>query len=127
MNNKINPIVLVIGDMIAIALFTLIGFATHGEMELSYLPRMGASFFPVLIGWFLLAPWFGLFNDEAAEYKKILWRVPLAMLFAAPLATVLRAVVLHSAVIPLFALILGSTNAFGLLAWRLVYGRILGK
>ncbi len=123
MNNK----KLIIGDIIAIALLTIIGFVTHGEVGLSYLPRMAASFFPVLIGWFLLAPWFGLFDAEVAGNKQLLWRVPLAMLFAAPLATLLRSTLLHSAVQPLFALILGSTNALGLLLWRFAYAWKSGK
>jgi hypothetical protein len=44
------------------------------------------------------------------------------MFFAAPLAVILRAAWLHSSGVPLFTLVLGSTNAFGLLVWRFAYG-----
>lgn len=117
--NKKN--ILIFGDILAIAVLTLIGFATHGETDASYLPRMAAIFFPVLFSWFVLAPWFGMFDDQVNENPKLLWRVPLVLLFAAPLATTLRAVWLGSTSLPLFTLILGSTNALGMLIWRWIY------
>ncbi|NOT04813.1 MAG: DUF3054 domain-containing protein [Anaerolineales bacterium] len=117
--NKKN--ILIIGDIIEIAILTFIGFATHGEAGVSFIPRMGASFFPLLIGWFLVAPWLGLFDEQVNSNPKLLWRVLLAMLFVVPLAAVLRSTLLHSAVQPLFVLILGSTNALGMLIWRGVY------
>lgn len=112
---------LIIGDILAFAILTLIGFATHGEADISFIPRMGAAFFPLLIGWFLLAPWFGLFDEQVVSNPKNLWRVLLAMFFIAPLGTMLRAAWLHSAATPLFALVLGSTNALGILVWRIIY------
>ena len=48
--------ILVLGDILAILTVTIIGFASHGEGGVSFLPRMAAAFFPLLIGWFLLAP-----------------------------------------------------------------------
>lgn len=113
--------ILILGDIIAIAIVTVIGFVTHGETGFSFLPRMAASFFPVLAGWFLLAPWLGLFDEQVIANPKLLWRVPLAMLFAAPLAVILRAALLGSAALPLFTLILGLTSAFGMLIWRAFY------
>ncbi len=118
---------LIVGDFIAIALATVIGFITHGEMGAAYLSRMAASFFPVLLIWFLLAPWFGLFNDDVAANKKLIWRVPLAMLFVAPLAVMLRAAFLHVAVQATFALVLGSANAFALALWRFAYAWRMGR
>ena len=113
--------ILIFGDTLAIAILTFIGFATHGEADVSFIPRMGATFFPILISWFLLAPWFGLFDEQVTSNPKLLWRILFAMLFIAPLATILRAAWLHSAATPLFALILGSTNTLGMLIWRAVY------
>jgi hypothetical protein len=112
---------LVLGDILAIADITIIGFVTHGEMEASYLPRMGAAFFPVLIAWFLITPWFGLFEEQVITNPKKLWRVGLAVLLAAPLAAVLRSALLNTSVPPLFVLILGGSNALGMMFWRWVY------
>ncbi len=35
---------LVVGDILAIAIVTIIGFATHGETGTSFLPRMAVYF-----------------------------------------------------------------------------------
>ncbi len=118
---KNNKTILVAGDLIAIAIVTVIGFATHGETGISFLPRMAASFFPVSVSWFLLAPWFGLFDEQITSNSKLLWRIPLAMLLSAPLAVILRAILLGAAALPLFTLILGLTSAFGMLLWRALY------
>jgi hypothetical protein len=119
-----NKNAIVIGDILAIAILTIIGFATHDEMDISYLPRMAASFLPVLFAWFVLAPWFGLFDEEAISNPKHLLRIPLVFLFAAPLAVIIRSVVLAIPVIPMFALVLGSTNSLGMLVWRWLLGFI---
>jgi len=113
--------VLIAGDILAIAIVTIIGFATHGEADLSFLPRMLAAFVPLTIAWFLLAPWFGLFQQEIASNPKLFWRPVLAMLLAAPFAAVLRGLVLNTPIIPIFAVVLASTSAFGMIVWRGIY------
>jgi hypothetical protein len=113
--------ILVLGDIIALAIVTIIGFATHGETGLSFIPRMTTTFFPLLVAWFLISPWLGLFNSEVVSNLKLFWRPVLAMLLAAPLAVILRAAMLNAAALPLFTLILGLTSALGMLIWRTVY------
>ena len=112
---------LILGDLLAIALVTVIGFATHGETGLSFLPRMAAAFFPISLAWFVLAPALGLFRVENVSEPKQLWRPVLAMVFAAPLAAVLRGLLLNAPIIPIFAVVLASTSAFGMLVWRAIY------
>ena len=113
--------VLVIGDLLAIGLVTFIGFATHGEADLSFLPRMAATFFPLAISWFLLAPSMGLFDREIPSNLKQLWRPALTALFVGPLAAVLRGFVLNAPVIPVFAVVLSGTSALGMVVWRALY------
>jgi hypothetical protein len=117
--NKTNTLIL--GDILVIAILTFIGFATHGEADVSFIPRMGAAFFPLLIGWFLMAPWFGLFDEQVTSNLKLLWRVLLAMLFVAPFASILRSAFLHGAALPIFTLVLGGTNALAMLVWRAIF------
>ena len=112
---------LVPGDILAILLVTVIGFATHGEADLSFLPRMAAAFFPLTLAWFLLAPFLELFQMDVVSNPKQLWRPVLVMLFAGPFAAVLRGFLLSAPVIPNFAVILASTSAFGMLVWRGIY------
>jgi hypothetical protein len=112
---------LILGDILAIALVTFIGFATHGEAELSFLPRMLATFVPLTLAWFLLAPWLGLFQKEGTSVPRRLWQAALAMIFAAPFAAVLRGLILNVPIIPIFAVVLGFTSAFGMAVWRGVH------
>lgn len=110
-----------VGDVIALAIVTLIGFAVHGETDVSFLPRFLAIYFPLSISWFLLAPWFGLFQQEITSNPKQLWRPALAILFAAPLAALTRAFILNFVAIPVFTIVLGATSAFGMILWRGIY------
>ncbi len=119
--------VLVLGDSLAILIVTIIGFASHGEGSVSFLPRMAAAFFPLLIGWFLLAPFLGLFQTGITSQPSQLWRAVLAMVFAAPLAAVLRGLLLNAPIIPIFAVVLGATSALGMFLWRAIYLFFLAK
>jgi hypothetical protein len=100
---------------------TLIGFANHNELRLFPYYRMLASFLPLVAGWFLIAPWLGLLKPEITSNPRQLWRPVLAMVLAAPLTGLLRALMLNSVVIPLFVLILGGSAALGLLIWRSIW------
>jgi len=113
--------ILIAGDILAIAIVTIIGFATHGEADMSFLPRMLAAFIPVTVAWFILAPWFGLFKQEITTNPKRLWRPVLAMLLAGPFAVVLRGLILNAPIIPIFAVVLSATSAFGMFVWRGIY------
>ena len=110
-----------IGDTLALLITTLIGFVTHGEGNLSFLPRFLAAFMPLVIAWFLLAPWLGLFQPETISNPKLLWRPVLAMIFAAPLAVVFRGLILNLPIVPIFAIVFGATSAFGMVLWRGIY------
>lgn len=116
-----NKSILLLGDILAIAIVTLIGFATHGEADIRFLPRMGAFFFPLCIAWFLLAPALGLFRRESTSSFKQLWRPALAGIFAAPLAAVLRGFLLNAPIIPIFAAVLSATAALGMVIWRALF------
>lgn len=117
---KKDNISLILGDILSLAVVTVVGFVTHGEGGLEYLPRMAAAFFPLVIAWLILAPWFELF-DPANFSLKILGRVVLAVIFAAPLALVFRGLFLHAPIIPIFAVVFTLTSAFGLVIWRGIY------
>lgn len=114
-------LILAAGDIVALVLVTIIGFATHGEGDLSFLPRMGAAFVPLVIAWFLLSPGFGLFQREIFSNPRQLWRPAFVMFFAGSFAVVLRGLILNAPIIPIFAVVLSFTSAFGMLVWRALY------
>src|SRR5512138_1368760 len=113
--------VLAAGDLVTLALVTLIGFGSHGELSGGFLPRMAAVLVPLCAGWFLLAPWLGLFDRSRRPQAAELWRPAFVMLFAGPLAAVLRGIVLGVPIIPSFAFVLSATSAAGLTVWRAIY------
>jgi len=115
-----NPYLLILGDSLTLGVITLIGFASHGELSIASLPRMLTTFLPLLAGWFVAAPWLRLFYPQKQDYS-FLWRVPLTMLLTAPLASVLRAVILNESASPLFTLILGCSTTVALLVWRSIW------
>ena len=112
---------LYVGDVLALIITTLIGFATHGQLNSEFLPRIFAALIPLTIAWFLLAPWFGLFQPEITSNLRQLWRPVLAMLFAAPFAVVLRGLILNAPILPIFAIVFGATSALGMMIWRVVF------
>ena len=109
---------LIAGDIIALAIITVIGFASHGETEISFVPRMLTTFIPLVVSWFLIAPWLGLFDAQITSESKQLWRPLLAILLAAPMTAILRATMLNAVALPLFTFILGGSAALGMLVWR---------
>ena len=124
MNKKTT---LILGDILAIAIVTVIGFVTHDEFDFPYISRMGTTFFPLLISWFIAATWLDLFDERVISNPQLFWRILVAMLLAAPLAVILRAALLHSVALPLFALILGGTAALGMLTWRGIFFLIASR
>jgi hypothetical protein len=117
MKNKI----LILGDILVLLIVTLIGFATHGETGLSFLPRVAAVFFPLIISWFAIAPWLGLFDSETTSNPRLLWRPAFALIFAGPLAVLIRGLILNEPILPIFAVVLSLTSALGIAIWRAVY------
>ncbi|RME86608.1 MAG: DUF3054 domain-containing protein [Anaerolineae bacterium] len=116
---------LILGDVIAIAIVTVIGFASHGELGSASLWRLAATFFPLTLSWFLVAPWLGLFDPRTTAQARLLWRPAWAMLLAAPLAAFLRSLMLGGLpVLPLFVAVLGATSALGMSLWRALWWRL---
>lgn len=112
---------LFLGDLLAIALVTLIGFATHGETQVDLLPRMLATFLPLTFGWCLTAPFLGLFDLPVTANPRQLWRPVLALVLAGPLAALLRALWLNTVVIPIFGVVLSGSAGLGMLVWRALW------
>ncbi len=112
---------LIAGDIVALALVTVIGFASHGEFSLAFLGHMAAALVPLCIGWFLLAPSLGLFDDAIMHLASSLWRPAFVMLFAGPFAVLLRGILLNSPVQPTFGVVLTLTSALALTLWRLLW------
>ncbi|NCP87032.1 MAG: hypothetical protein CO094_06465 [Anaerolineae bacterium CG_4_9_14_3_um_filter_57_17] len=109
---------LVVGDVLALAALTVIGFATHGESGPGFIVRMASTFIPLVVAWFGVAPMLGLYASAQTSNPRALWRPVYAMFLAGPLAVLLRALWLDGVVIPIFGLVLTGSGALALLLWR---------
>jgi hypothetical protein len=87
---------LILGDVLAIAIVTVVGFVTHGEGGLEFLPRMVAAFYPLVITQLILAPRFGLFSPQVVSDLKTIWRPALAALFVASFTPLFRGLILNA-------------------------------
>lgn len=121
-NRKILLIV-IIGDIICIALVALIGFLIHYGDTQGW--RWLSSFIPVVIAWFVTAPWVGAYQADTIRRPLLAWRAGLAAFLSAPLAAWLRGIWLNSAVLPVFINVLILTNVFGFIVWRVLLAFVL--
>ena len=122
--NRVLPWILLAGDILVLVLFVLAGQREH-ELINAGNPLLGIAqtSLEFVLAWLAAAARFGAFRrDEPSSRRAFLRRSLNAWLLAAPLATLLRALVLDRADIPtafqIVVLLLGGAL---LLGWRLLY------
>lgn len=113
-------LILILGDIITLAIVTIIGFASHGTAG-SAGARMLTTFIPLVVSWFLIAPFLGVFDLDRVKDIKQVWRPFWAMVLAGPFASWMRGAWLNAPILPLFVVILGGTGALAILTWRVCY------
>lgn len=117
-------LILLVGDLIALNLFVLIGQREHATLNstnllLGLLPNVIAFAIP----WLVAAWWLSAFRvDEPSRIVPFFARTLNAWLVAAPFGLLLRAAILERAVIPtLFVVATLGFGALFLFAWRVVF------
>jgi hypothetical protein len=113
-------LILAAGDVLVLAAVTVYGFASHDQLGTAG-ARMLTTFVPLLISWFLVSPHLQAFDLQRAGQARDLWRPFWAMILAAPLAVFIRAVMLNTAINPIFVVIIGGVAALALLTWRTIF------
>lgn len=126
MQNQANRFVLIAGDIITLAVVTVIGFASHGIANTAG-ARMLTTFIPLVVAWFLVAPFLNVYKSEYVLDGLQLWRPVWAMVLAAPMAAWLRGVMLSSPVLPIFVVILGGASVAGILIWRALFWLVANR
>lgn len=115
-----NRYVLIAGDIITLAIVTIIGFASHGTADTAG-SRMLTTFIPLVAAWLLIAPYLKVYDRNIVLEGSQLWRPLWAMVLAAPMAAWLRGLMLSSPILPVFVVILGGVSAAAILIWRGLY------
>ena len=108
------------GDIVVLALVTVMGFASHGTAS-SAGARMLTTFLPLVVAWLLIAPFMGAYDLERVSDLRQIWRPFWAMVVAGPFAAWLRGVLLGTPILPIFVVVLGGFSALAILAWRAIY------
>lgn len=118
---------LIVGDTVVFLLFAWLGRSSHAEAAgLDAAGETVATAAPFILGWFLVAPWFGAFRAKTLEQPgRILARTGLAWLVAGPVGLLLRALFLQRGIPPSFALVTLAVNAVLLLGWRGAFAGLL--
>ena len=117
---KANRTVLIVGDILVFALVTLVGFASHNELGSAGV-HMLTTFIPLLVGWFLIAPFSGVYKMEYLLDPRQLWRPFWTMVLAGPMAGWIRGAWLDQVILPIFVVVLGGVSALAILAWRTLF------
>jgi hypothetical protein len=126
MQNQADHIILILGDIITLALVTIIGFASHGTADTAG-ARMLSTFVPLVVAWFLVAPFLQVYKIEYGLDGRHLWRPIWAMVIAAPMAAWLRGLMLSSPILPIFVVILGGVSVVAIFVWRALFWLVASR
>jgi len=128
-NNARRVAILVAGDLVAFNVVTAIGLLSHGELTgFDALGQVVLVAAPFAIGWFLIAPFAGVFRaDIAGQPRRILPRAALAWLIALPIGLLLWSLIRQKPVQPAFAVVTFITNLIVLLGWRGVFAWLAAR
>jgi hypothetical protein len=111
---------LILGDAAILAVFTVVGFATHNELAGAGM-RMLVTFLALCLAWSLVAPWLGLYQVDNLRDPRQLWRVLISALIASPLAGWLRGLAISEDIPPVFILVMVAMTGAMMLAWRVAW------
>jgi len=119
-----NKFILIAGDFIVLLLFVLVGRGSHSMS--ADIPAIMMTAAPFLFGWFVITPWFGLFNaDVSLNWRALLPRLIIGWAIGGALALVLRTLLLGrpvpAGIIPSFAVAAMGFSTLFMLIWRLGY------
>ena len=117
---------LLLGDVLVLAVVTVVGFARHGELGTAGF-RTLTTFVPLIFAWLLVSPHLDVFSPEHLGDMRQLWRPFWAMVLAGPMAGFLRGVWLGTPVQAVFVVVLGGVSALALTAWHGLYGYLRAR
>lgn len=117
---------LILGDLVAIFLLTVVGFASHQELGTAGW-RLLTTFLPLCVGWMVSAPLLGLYRPDVYTRPAQIWKSLWGMLLAGPLAALLRGIWLNRPILPVFAIVLTASGMLGMLLWRLLFCLLIAR
>ncbi len=122
----VSRLILVVGDLIALTAFVLVGQADHNTVNAAN-PLLGAlpNVLSLAVPWLIIAWILGAFPRDTLQLKSFLGRSLVAWLAAVPVGLVVRMLWLGRGGIPImFLLVTLAAGGLFLLGWRLLYGLV---
>ena len=116
---RYSSVILLIGDLIALLIFVLVGERSHELDQTNFL----MTTLPFIVPWIIAGYLLGAFpNADAITPRKIFGAAINAWFVVTPLGLFLRALVLNrpDILVPFYAAAFGFSGLF-VLAWRLVF------
>jgi asparagine N-glycosylation enzyme membrane subunit Stt3 len=110
--------ILILGDATCLAFVTVLGFATHQEVEAIASTRFLATYLPLLAAWCAAAAGLAAFDLDRAADPRQLWRPAVAVVVATPIAAVLRSAWLGTPPVAVFIVVLAGVSLIGIGVWR---------
>ncbi|WP_019119302.1 DUF3054 domain-containing protein [Brevibacillus massiliensis] len=115
-----STVILLLGDLVMILLFTLIGMKEHDRMI--GITGLFYTAAPFLIGWVITAPLLGAYRPAAvSSVKTAAWRAFLVWVAVEIVSMVIRALFFGKPFILSFAIVTLIANTILLAAWRMAY------
>lgn len=117
---------LVLGDAIALLAFGVVGRMSH-NLSASDAAGVLQTTIPFLVGWFLIAPWFGLFRPDVATspgkvtIRALLAWVPIGFPISIILWALVRGRAIPDGIVPEFVGAALAATVIFLIGWRLAY------
>jgi hypothetical protein len=117
---------LVIGDVLALLAFGVVGRLTH-NLSASDVAGVLETTLPFLAGWFVVAPWFGLFKPDVARSagnvatRSLLAWVPLGFPISVVLWALVRRRAIPDGIVPEFVAAALAATVLLIVGWRLAY------
>ena len=120
MMKNILQLILVVGDIVIFAFFSFAGRETHASGDPNLLVNALPTLLTFIVVWFVIAALGRVYRSGViANPRSAAWRTLIAWLIAAPIAIVLRALLLSRTAIPwqFVAVTIGLVGAL-LLLWH---------
>lgn len=118
--SRYSSYILLAGDLLILLGMTVWGQASHGTLD-SGVVHFLINFVSFAVAWFLAGPLLLVYDDTLVRRPAELWRPVWGAVLAAPLGGLIRALLLGSAVVPVFVLVMGGFMAAAFTIWRGLY------
>ncbi len=116
---------LIAGDAFTLLIVTLIGFASHNELQWAFVGRMALSWLPFTLAWWLLAARMQLLDPQRPMSWSLTLDLTVAVFYAATVGMMVRAWVMGGVLLPVFALVMAAVAWPALWLWRWLWRRLL--